>query len=69
LLSMKQSLRTTTQFYPLNKKRFLSKTRTEAPGSGVEKTIGGGGLPGVGVARTAGEGVISRRRRRWSPAT
>jgi len=53
----------------LNKKRFLSKTRTEAPGSGVEKTIGGGGLPGVGVARTAGEGVISRRRRRWSPAT
>jgi len=66
---MKQPLRTTTQHYPLNKKRFLSKTRRESAGSGAEKTIGGGGSPGVGVAGIAGEGVASRRRRRWSPAT
>jgi len=33
------------------------------------ETLGGGGSPGVGVAGIAGEGVASRRRRRWSPAT
>jgi len=53
----------------LNKKRFLSKTRRESAGSGAEKTLGGGGSPGVGVAGIAGEGVASCRRRRWSPAT